>query len=74
MSPNLRASLSTHLRWKVLVNTLIAYKEKKFPLTTRFGVRNLLGWDIRYPSSSLDFRDQFPSRGAQIWLDITLEI
>jgi hypothetical protein len=46
-------------------------KPKTFPLELSFGARNLLDADVRYPSSSVAFREHFPGRGLEIWTSVT---
>jgi iron complex outermembrane receptor protein len=55
----------------LLLNVTLLAKPKTFPLELSFGARNLLDADVRYPSSSVAFREHFPGRGLEIWTSVT---
>lgn len=55
----------------VLLTPTLSFNPPDWPLAARVGARNLLDLDVRYPSSSLDFTDHFPSRGRELWADLT---
>jgi outer membrane receptor for ferrienterochelin and colicins len=58
------------LRGYVLLNATIQFRPPSLPLELRISGRNLLNWQIQYPSSSLDYPNHFPSRGIDLLADL----
>jgi hypothetical protein len=62
------------LKEYVLFNPTVVFSPAGFPLQLRLGGRNLLNYDVRYPSSSLDYPGNFPGRRAEVWADISYSL
>jgi len=58
----------------VLLNPTLIVSPPAFPLQIRVGGRNVLDYEVSYPSSSFDYNRNFPGRRAEAWADISYSL